>query len=320
MVISYQPLLLWSKGASMPTPRSEVAGVIVGGEHIYVIGGFWMPSNATRPGKTNLVEVYNIKNNTWSSVTQLPEKTDHVGAAEYNGKIYVVGGSVGKENNRSNKLFIFDPSINKWKEAKPMPTARAALTANFIDGILYAVGGIDSSGTPVTTNEAYDPQTDTWTKKAPMPTPRQHLTSAEIDGKLYVIGGRANKPQMPIVNLNANEMYDPKNDNWTILEPMPTKRSGLAAAAFTDGKIYVFGGEDSIRTFNNNEKYNPKTNNWTSELPMPTARHGLTAISDHINNKIFVIGGGREAGDSVSNVNEIFSAIVDISEKQSGKR
>jgi N-acetylneuraminic acid mutarotase len=292
----------------------------VGGERIYVIGGFWMPSNATGPGKTNLVEVYNIKNNTWSSVTQLPEKTDHVGAAEYNGKIYVVGGSVGKENNRSNKLFIFDPSINKWKEAKPMPTARAALTANFIDGILYAVGGTDSSGTPVTTNEAYDPQTDTWTKKAPMPTPRQHLTSAEIDGKLYVIGGRANKPQMPIVNLNANEMYDPKNDNWTILEPMPTKRSGLAAAAFTDGKIYVFGGEDSIRTFNNNEKYNPKTNNWTSELPMPTARHGLTAISDHINNKIFVIGGGREAGDSVSNVNEIFSAIVDISEKQSGKR
>jgi N-acetylneuraminic acid mutarotase len=317
LLISYHQssLLLWSKGANIPTPRSEVAGVIVGGEQIYVIGGFTMPSNATGPRKTNVVEVYNIKNNTWSSVARLPEKMDHVGAAEHNGKIYVVGGSVGKENNPSNKLFIFDPSINKWQEGKPMPTPRAALSANFIDGILYAVGGVNSSRIPVTTNEAYNPQTNTWTHKTPMPTPRHHLTSAVVDGKLYVIGGRDNKPRMPIVNLNVNERYNPKYDNWTILKPMPTFRSGLAAAVSNDDKIYVFGGQDSIQTFDNNEKYNPKTNNWTTELPMPTARHGLAAVSDHMSDRIFLIGGGIDAGDNVSNVNEIFLP-VDIFENQ----
>jgi len=308
-------LLLWSKGANIPTPRSEVAAVIVGEEQIYVIGGFKMPSNATGPGKTNVVEVYNIKNNTWSSVARLPEKMDHVGAAEHNGKIYVVGGSVGKENNPSNKLFIFDPSANKWQEGKPMPTPRAALSANFIDGILYAVGGLNSSRVPVTTNEAYNPQTNTWTHKTPMPTPRHHLTSAVVDGKLYVIGGRDNKPRMPIVNLNVNERYNPKYNNWTILKPMPTFRSGLAAAVSNDDNIYVFGGQDSIKTFDNNEKYNPKTNSWTTELPMPTARHGLAAVSDHMGDRIFLIGGGIDGGDNVSNVNEIFLP-VDISENQ----
>ena len=69
-----------------------------------------------------------------------------------------------------------------------MPTARAALTAQFIDGILYAVGG--TSGKPLSTNEAYDPNNDTWTKKAAMPTARQHLASSVVDGKLYAIGGR----------------------------------------------------------------------------------------------------------------------------------
>ena len=105
-------------------------------------------------------------------------------------------------------------------------------------------------------------------------------------------------------------MYNPLNDSWTIMEQMPTKRSGIAAAASpVDGNIYVFGGENPFRddgpvkTFDIVEKYDPKTNSWTVETPMPTARHGLAAIS--FDNKIFVIAGGSKPGLSVSNVNEV---------------
>ena len=107
--------------------------------------------------------------------------------ASHNGRIYLVGGFLDNKIP-SNRLFIYDPVQNKWQEAKSMPTARAALTAQFINGILYAVGGTASG--PFNANEAYDPSTDTWIEKAPMPTARQHLASAMVDQKLYAIGAK----------------------------------------------------------------------------------------------------------------------------------
>ena len=156
-----------------------------------------------------------------------------------------------------------------------LPTARGALTANFINGILYAVGGVDRSET-LTSTLAYDPRNNTWTEKHPMPTAREHLTSATINGKLYVIGGRTAGMS---TNVDANEVYDPSNNKWTILQPMLSKRGGLASATAVNETIYVFGGEQPSGTFNNNEKYDPDTNTWTSQEPMPTARHGLLAVA-----------------------------------------
>jgi N-acetylneuraminic acid mutarotase len=90
-----------------------------------------------------------------------------------------------------------------------------------------------------------------------------------------------------------------------ILEPMPSERSGIAAASLINGSsVYVFGGEEPSKTFNNNEKYDSKTDKWMSEPPMPTARHGLRAAANE--DRIYVIGGGPQPRLSVSNVNEIF--------------
>src|SRR4029079_5813477 len=87
------------------------------------------------------------------------------------------------------------------------------------------------------------------------------------------------------------------------LEPMPSNRSGIFAAA-SGGNIYVFGGEENAGNFNNHEKYDPATDSWEIEPPMPTARHGLTAVT--VNDKIYLIGGGPEPGLIVGGVNEIF--------------
>ena len=124
-------------------------------------------------------------------------------AATYNGKLFVVGGYIIVEGQRTptNKSFIYDPSVDKWKEIKSMPTSRGALTANFINDILYVIGGQDSSRKTMGNNEAYDLKTDIWTEKQPMPTKRHHLASAGLDGKLYVVGGRQtdNSPDLTMV-------------------------------------------------------------------------------------------------------------------------
>jgi N-acetylneuraminic acid mutarotase len=139
-----------------------------------------------------------------------------------------------------------------------------------------------------------------------MPTAREHLTSAVINDKLYVIGGRTNGIAS---NVDANEVYDPVTDRWTILEPMLSKRGGLSsAAAEVNESIYVFGGEQPTDTFNNNERFEAISNTWTSEKSMPTARHGLAAVA--IDNKIYAMGGGPQPGGSTSNLNEIFTISI----------
>jgi N-acetylneuraminic acid mutarotase len=184
-----------------------------------------------------------------------------------------------------------------------MPIPKGALTANFVDGILYAVGGVDESGVS-DSNLAYNPNTDEWTEKTSLPTAREHLASAVVNGKLYIIGGRAGGIGS---NFDANEMYDPVKNTWTTLESMPSKRGGLTAASVY-GNIYVFGGEEPGGTFNNNEKYDPNINKWTEGIPMPTGRHGLIAAA--INDKIYVVGGGPEPGLTVSGANEIFQGLA----------
>ena len=290
----------------MPTARTEVAGAVLG-EKIYVIGGY------DESGKTTgIVEVYDPHTDMWSRISSLPVPEDHAAAAAYGGKLFVVGGyiTVGGQRTSTNNSFVYDPSTDKWEKIKSIPTPRGALTANFINGILYVIGGQDASRKTVSANEAYDTKTGTWTEKRPMPTIRHHLASAVIDGKLFVIGGRQTD-KSPDKNIGTNEAYDPALDKWTSLAPMPTKRSGLTAASLSND-VYVFGGEHPfddgkpLKTFDDTEIYNPKTDTWTSGVPLPTARHGL--IAGEVNGTIYVIGGGPEPGLSYSHANEIFHA------------
>ncbi len=95
----------------------------------------------------------------------------------------------------------------------------------------------------------------------------------------------------------------PKTDTWRRRAPLPTTRSGIAAAV-VGGLIFVFGGESRSGTFRENEAYDPVKNAWAPYAPMPTARHGLAAVA--AGDRIFVIAGGPVPGGSESDKNEMF--------------
>ena len=78
----------WSTGKEMPTPRSEVSAARLG-PIIYIIGG------VDHTGKiTNIVEGYDPRNDIWSTIDSLPLSLDHVAAAEFDKKLYVLGLSL----------------------------------------------------------------------------------------------------------------------------------------------------------------------------------------------------------------------------------
>jgi N-acetylneuraminic acid mutarotase len=280
---------IWENLAPMPTPRTEVAVAAI--DHkIYVLGGFDRTNRAT-----DVVEVYNIISNTWETSLRLPIPMHHVGATSYSGEIYVIGGYL-EGWRASNSLYIYNPESG-WREGAAMPTKRGALTVQFVDGILYAVGGADRIALDVV--ESYSPENDSWISKNQMPTARDHLASAVVDSKMYVVGGRI---ITLATNIGTNEVYDPFTNSWNSLESMPTARGGITAASIAE-TFFVFGGESNTGTFSQNEQYIPGTG-WFSRESMPTARHGLGAVT--VGDRIYVIGGGIEPGVSVSAVNEAY--------------
>src|SRR5215203_6800249 len=116
----------WTTGAPIPTPRSEIAGAALDGK-VYIIGGFGETGQST-----TTVEVYDPIADKWTTADTLPQPLDHTAAASYDGKLYVVGGGYLSRDALSNKLFIYDPTINKWTEGADLQAARGALTGHQI--------------------------------------------------------------------------------------------------------------------------------------------------------------------------------------------
>ena len=304
--------LFWTEGEEMPTPRTEVLAEAINGK-IYAIAGVDYSEGGA--GQLDIVEVYDTTNNVWiGNAEPLPVSIDHSAAVQFEGKIYIVGGFRGMEKKPSDTLFIYDPSKDEWTEGARLPSPRGALAADFVNGTLYAYGGLDSSQTPVTTNWAYSPRNNTWAEKAPMPTARHHVASAVVDGKIYAIGGRTlgdgeappGDVDVAESNFNVNEMYDPKTDTWITKQPMLEKRSGFGAAAY-NGQIYVFGGQAVDGVFESVEKYDPSSDKWTNLTSLPSPRMGLEAVP--VGNKIYTIGGQISGNDGLISldVNEILN-------------
>ncbi|MGE3978110.1 MAG: kelch repeat-containing protein [Nitrospira sp.] len=76
-----------------------------------------------------------------------------------------------------------------------------------------------------------------------MALPAHHVAFTELDGKFYAFGGFVPPESGPPawVPINNAWEYNPANDSWKALAPMPSK-CGSAVAATVNGKIYVIGG------------------------------------------------------------------------------
>ena len=192
----------------------------------------------------------------------------------------------------------------KWVKLAPFPEASEEIYGIASGGKLYVFGGLGTGWKAKGLVYEYDPATDKWTKKKPMALASHHVALAELNGKIYVMGGfvlpQSGPPAWVPID-NAWE-YDPADDTWKALAPLPTKR-GSPNAAVVNGKIYVIGGasthpgskETAVhprrphRSVGTNEVYDPATNTWDTRSTMPTARnHAAVGV---VNNKIYVIGG-----------------------------
>jgi kelch-like protein 20 len=72
---------------------------------------------------------------------------------------------------------------------------------------------------------------------------------AVLDGYLYAVGG-----QDGVSCLNYVERYDPKENKWSKVASMNTRRLGVAVAVL-GGYLYAVGGSDGQMPLNTGNKY-----------------------------------------------------------------
>lgn len=88
-------------------------------------------------------------------------------------------------------------------------------------GVIYAVGGMDSSKGS-TTIEEYNVRANKWSTFGNMSARRLQFGAAICDSKMYIVGGRDG-----LKTLNTAECFDLKTMTWTTLPLMSTSRHGL---------------------------------------------------------------------------------------------
>jgi N-acetylneuraminic acid mutarotase len=254
----YDPSLdYWAALTPMPTPRIDF-GVAVYEHTIFVIGG-QIGNNFSSAN-----EAYNTLNDTWETMAPMPTERSEIQASMVNGKIYVMGGinyaGYVALLNALPMNEVYDISNNSWSTKQPMPYPVYSYACAVLTNKIYFMGGTNHT-VPTSLTQIYDTQNDSWSFGADMPTAvlgaAAGATGALAPERIYVMGG-APYAVIDLQGLNANQVYDPENNSWSLAAPMPTGRIYFTVANVNDN-LFAIGGYQGFTYsyFTNNEVYIP---------------------------------------------------------------
>ena len=134
---------------SLPTPLSDVVSTAVG-KAVYLVGGF--------DGRAPRREIYRtLDGREFTVAGRLPIGLRYPAVAAVDGKIVIAGGVSAR--GTSAAVYVFDPSNHRITllGVLPRPVAHAAAFSS--GGIVFVLGGVDSTGALVGSITEIDPRT-----------------------------------------------------------------------------------------------------------------------------------------------------------------
>ena len=221
------------------------AGFTSDGQDIYFAGGYTSNEKHTQQiFGTEEVWRYNVADNSYTQLPDLPEARGAGIMTYQGGKLYFFGGSDASRKRDTGELFILDLASGgtEWRQGAPLPNPRNHLASVSLDGLIYAIGGQHDHDGKLTTQadvHTYDPATDTWTQVASLPRAISHHTNATfvVGGRIVVMGGEVDH----LKGIDDVVAYDPETDTWSELTPMPVSAVD-PVAGYVDGEIVVTKG------------------------------------------------------------------------------
>lgn len=177
------------------------------------------------------------------------------------------------------------PTGDTWSADENMINGRADFNTVIVDGDLYVIGGLSSSG-HIHTIEKLNSDTNIWETVTSIPDEVIGFSVVNINSDIYIIGGYSNG-----IYLNDIRIYNTQTGLWRIGKPMIERRDS-AAVLYTDNKIYVFGGRNAKGIENSYEYYDIYDDTWhkvTSGYDESLIRIG--AKGKYINGYVCIYGG-----------------------------
>jgi cell division septation protein DedD len=156
---------------------------------------------------------------------------------------------------------------------------------------LYAITGITINSTYTNANERFDG--NNWTTLAPIIVPHTASRAAAVGTNIYVPGGFAWDPPRHYGALIEMQIYSTTTNTWSMGNPLPTARAGVATAAF-NGLVYMIAGFDQAGDHNEVYIYDPMSDTYTTGAPMPAANGDVAGVL--FNGEIYVVGGETRPG------------------------
>ena len=243
----------WQRVADMPTLRTSPQAAVVD-SIIYVFGGFNGKDNRGVNLKfPTVVDAYNPQTDTWVRKQDMPVPRFNFGLGVVAGKIYLIGGSPGiapEEEQRTDRVDIYDPATDTWGKGRKMPTRRDPFSVKVVNDHIYVIGGYgwpqipNNPGPRLTVIEEYNPITNQWRQKNDMLELKDGFGTAVVRDAIYLIGGAALNKFIATV-----DVYQPQIQKWSDIPALPMPLVNHSAAV-VNGKIYVFSGFKAIGEFN----------------------------------------------------------------------
>jgi N-acetylneuraminic acid mutarotase len=226
----------------------------------------------------------------WVKRASLPiARSEMNWAVAWAGRMHVIGGYGQGRVDRAYH-HVYDPALDRWFDAAPLPRGANHVAVVADAGRVYALGGFVEQNKSAENNAyAYEVATDRWTVIAPLSRPRGAAGAVALGGRIHLVGG-ATDPATERASIGWHEFYDPQSDRWQALKPLPGARDHVGIVAF-EGAIHVVGGRFNTFEYNTDlhHIYFPERDTWEQRASMPTARsgHGLVLYR----NRLFAMGG-----------------------------
>lgn len=256
------------------------------------------------------------------------------GLVAYNGFLYLIGGGCVSGNcttvSNDVRYICLNPTTGAlgtnggctpatWTNTgnSLLNSARQGLVAYGYNGYLYAVGGEDASGVPISAANSVEfakintnGTVGTWNYTGHMASARSYMAGATYQGVLYAMGGSSGT--LNATPLASTEYARINGDGtigscdattyhtactWTTSSSFTTARNRFRGAAY-NGFVYMGGGRTSTPTVLNDIQYAAIASDgslgaWQTSTSFPQTRRDLGLSVN--NGYIYVYGGSQQA-------------------------
>jgi len=236
----------WNKLTSMPVALTEGSiGRI--GDKIYLVGG-WRNQSPNQWVTDNSIMEYDMDQDSWSFLDASPVRMGSNISCVKDGLIYLFGGLqqniAGPDYvPRTFHAWTYDPIRETWDTTSlPRMSFPHIMygSAEVLDGSIYLLSGVGPyPDFEIQPSEKF--AGDKWEPIADMPVPVVLHSSIVHENKILVFGGDSAWSTSRSFSTNFIQQYDPSIDSWSLMEPMPFQRSGMAGEK-VGNYVYLIGG------------------------------------------------------------------------------